>query len=112
MKIGILTLPLHTNYGGVLQAYALQTVLERMGHKVVVFDTSNKYSLPPLWKLPISLTKRLLLKSMGRIDRIFIERYNNRVQPVITKDIQLMLLLLAWIVGDIMRNRQNFVNSY
>ena len=25
MKIGILTLPLHTNYGGILQAYALQT---------------------------------------------------------------------------------------
>ncbi len=32
MKIGILTLPLHTNYGGILQAYALQTVLEQMGH--------------------------------------------------------------------------------
>lgn len=91
MKIGILTLPLHTNYGGVLQAYALQTVLERMGHKVVVFDTSNKYSLPPLWKLPISLAKRLLLKCMGRIDRIFIERYNNRVQPVIAKEIQLFV---------------------
>ena len=30
MKIGILTLPLHTNYGGILQAYALQTVLGRM----------------------------------------------------------------------------------
>lgn len=36
MRIGILTLPLHTNYGGILQAYALQTVLERMGHEVVV----------------------------------------------------------------------------
>lgn len=33
MRIGILTLPLHTNYGGILQAYALQTVLERMGYK-------------------------------------------------------------------------------
>lgn len=32
----MLTLPLHTNYGGILQAYALQTVLERMGHEVVV----------------------------------------------------------------------------
>lgn len=38
MKIGILTLPLHTNYGGIIQAYALQTVLERMGHEVLVFD--------------------------------------------------------------------------
>lgn len=34
MRIGILTLPLHTNYGGILQAYALQTALERMGQEV------------------------------------------------------------------------------
>lgn len=38
MKLGILTLPLHINYGGILQAYALQTVLEQMGHEVVVVD--------------------------------------------------------------------------
>ena len=88
MRIGILTLPLHTNYGGILQAYALQTVLEKMGHEVVVFDTPKKNSLPPLWKLPLSLAKRILLKSMGRIDRIFIESYNNRVYTVITKEIQ------------------------
>ena len=88
MRIGILTFPLHTNYGGILQAYALQTVLERMGHEVVVFDTPNKCPLPPLWKLPLSFAKRILLKSMGRIDRIFIERYNNSVQPIITKEIQ------------------------
>lgn len=34
MKIGILTFPLRTNYGGLLQAYALQTVLKRMWHEV------------------------------------------------------------------------------
>lgn len=33
MKIGILTLPLHTNYGGIIQAYAMQTVLEQLGHE-------------------------------------------------------------------------------
>lgn len=38
MKIGILTLPLHINYGGILQAYALQTVLERMGHQVYIIN--------------------------------------------------------------------------
>ena len=88
MKIGILTLPLHTNYGGILQAYALQTVLERMGHQVVVFDTPNKMPLPPIWKIPLTFTKRLFLKSMGRIDRIFIEKYNNQIRPVIAKEIQ------------------------
>lgn len=38
MRIGILTVPLNTNYGGILQAYALQTVLERMGHEAIIFD--------------------------------------------------------------------------
>lgn len=32
MKIGILTQPLHRNYGGILQNWALQQVLIRMGH--------------------------------------------------------------------------------
>jgi len=32
MNVGIVTLPLHTNYGGILQAWALQTAIERLGH--------------------------------------------------------------------------------
>ena len=88
MKIGILTLPLHTNYGGILQAYALQTVLERMGHEVVVFDTPNKNFLPPLWKLPLSFSKRIVLKFLGKTNRVFIERYNNKVRSVIAQYIQ------------------------
>lgn len=38
MKIGILTFHSQLNYGGVLQCWALQTALERMGHEVVVID--------------------------------------------------------------------------
>lgn len=38
MKIGILTQPLRTNYGGLLQAYALQTVLQRLGHDVIILN--------------------------------------------------------------------------
>lgn len=38
MKIGILTLHSQVNYGGVLQAYALQEVLKDLGHEVVVID--------------------------------------------------------------------------
>lgn len=65
MRIGILTLPLHTNYGGILQAYALQTVLERMGHEVVLIDqdrdvhsTAFRQSL----RLGKYLTKKCLLR--------------------------------------------------
>lgn len=44
MKIGILTQPLHANYGGLLQNYALQQVLIRAGHEVETIDwtPSNK----------------------------------------------------------------------
>ena len=87
MRIGILTLPLHTNYGGILQAYALQMVLERMGHQVVVFDTPNKISVPPLWKFPLSIGKRTLKKIWGKSDRIFVEHYQNKIRPVITQNI-------------------------
>ena len=38
MKIGILTFHSQLNYGGVLQCWALQTALEKLGHEVVVVD--------------------------------------------------------------------------
>lgn len=88
MKIGILTLPLHTNYGGILQAYALQTILENMGHEVVVFDTPNEYPLPPLWKLPICFAKRIMMKCLGKPQKVFVERHLNHERLVISQNIQ------------------------
>lgn len=38
MKIGIITLPLNFNYGGLLQAFALQKILRDMGHQPVCID--------------------------------------------------------------------------
>lgn len=62
MKIGILTLPLNTNYGGILQAYALQTVLERMGHEVEVIQwKKNEFKGFPWYKAILVYAKRLLL---------------------------------------------------
>ena len=53
MRIAIITLPLHGNYGGILQNYALQTVLKRMGHTVetVAFPRELKQ---PLWHKPLA----------------------------------------------------------
>lgn len=42
MKIAIITLPLHTNYGGILQAYAVQKVLSDMGHEVETLTLAKK----------------------------------------------------------------------
>ena len=44
MKIGIVTLQLHTNYGGVLQAFALQQALVRMGNDVEIIQLDNPCS--------------------------------------------------------------------
>lgn len=45
MKVGILTHPLRTNYGGILQNYALHVVLKRMGHHVLTIDRHNDKSI-------------------------------------------------------------------
>ena len=48
MEILILTQPLHTNYGGLLQAYALQQILKGMGHDVFT-DRLGVVRKLPLW---------------------------------------------------------------
>lgn len=42
MKIAIMTLPLGKNYGGIMQAYALQKVLKDMGHSPITIDYQTK----------------------------------------------------------------------
>lgn len=46
MKIGIVTIYKAYNYGSYLQAYAMQRILEKLGHQVIILDCfKNKYSL-------------------------------------------------------------------
>lgn len=42
MKVGVLTLPLWHNYGGILQAYALQVALRRLGMDAVHIDVQRE----------------------------------------------------------------------
>lgn len=62
MRIGILTQPLRTNYGGLLQAFALQTVLTRLGHEAIILNRCYTNT-------PDSFMTRIL-----RIKNIFIGR--------------------------------------
>ena len=59
-KIAILTQPLHTNYGGLLQAYALQKVLRDMGHEVVTDKRPQTFA--PFYRQLLSIAKRFILK--------------------------------------------------
>ena len=58
MRIGILTLPLNVNYGGILQAYALQTILERNGYETELLNDSR---FPTVVPNRFSLIQRLFL---------------------------------------------------
>lgn len=58
MKIGILTHPLELNYGGNLQAYALQKVLKDMGHEVLTIDRHNRKGCNSLLKTLLGYIKR------------------------------------------------------
>lgn len=83
MRTGILTLPLHTNYGGILQAYALQTMLGRLGHDAYVIEKERKPLGVPLWRMPVKYGRRLVRNLTGHPCPIFYERKFNREQPVI-----------------------------
>lgn len=70
MKIGILTQPLKNNYGGILQAYALQKILIDLGHEVWIINRVKKTSklrkrLSILYRSILSL----LTKKEEKIDR-------------------------------------------
>ena len=60
MKIAVVTLPLHANYGGLLQAYALKSVLEGMGHDVDVLDLKEKMPVPKGIKAPFVYMSRIV----------------------------------------------------
>lgn len=83
MKIGIITLPLNTNYGGILQAYALQTILENMGHNVYHIQKRWKPKSLPLWKIPLAYGKRILRNLSGQKWPILYEKKFNEETPVI-----------------------------
>lgn len=65
MKIGIITLPLHTNYGGNLQCYALQTILKQMGHIAINVNIQYPKAHLSLKERPKLYWKRLKNKLKG-----------------------------------------------
>lgn len=88
MKIGIVTQPLHTNYGGLLQNYALQQILKRMGHEVVTMDQEP---LEPFgWRIYASNVKTFILHC--------IRKGNHRVY--------------SWQRRLIRKNTDRFINQY
>lgn len=71
MEIAIITLPLNTNYGGILQAFALQRILSQIGHKAVVIDTPYSVSLPIKTKYLVYIKRAFLRYIKGKDIEVF-----------------------------------------
>lgn len=82
MRIAILTQPLRTNYGGILQNYALQQCLKGLGHEAYTLD-EELADCPPLAKL----AKRFVKVLLGKVpaSHLFYEQRYKRDYQVFTK---------------------------
>lgn len=101
MLIGILTQPLKTNYGGLLQAYALQETLRRLGFSCIIINRDYnrpklnetiKYSLKKLF-FQIFPTNHWFYKPTSKEYQIisqntqaFIDKYLNKSKGNIQSD--------------------------
>lgn len=90
MKIAIVSLVLHTNYGGILQSYALQTVLERMGHEVEVLR-KPAVKWPSKYKFPFCIAKRLVKRLIDGKTPVFYEKNKERQLAFVRKNTELFI---------------------
>ncbi|WP_159522026.1 polysaccharide pyruvyl transferase family protein [Sunxiuqinia indica] len=96
MKIGILTLPLVSNNGGILQAYALQKFLQKSGHEVVLLDRQNP---APIFHRELRMIKNYILgkkflkhgdyQKLNENPTQFISKYISPKSPVLKTDNEL-----------------------
>ncbi len=119
MEIGIITQPFSSNYGGILQNWALQQVLIRMGHDPVTVECSGPFSPAQEWKCLKMNTKTLLGRLTGHgpsrwmtwEKRAFVEEVSQPLRAFVDRQIRTRRLTYpqlkafssepsAWIVGS------------
>lgn len=85
MKVAVVTLPLHTNYGGLLQAFALKKCLNDMGHEATVLDLEDKMPGPAMIKAPFVYGRRALTRLLkgAAAPEVFRERRFRKELPVV-----------------------------
>ena len=85
MKVAIVTLQLHTNYGGVLQAFALQRIIENLGNEVEIIQLGEILPEPR----GMNALRRILTRSFRKYVlgqrgvEIFRERRINGEFPIV-----------------------------
>ena len=90
MRLAIISLPLHLNYGGILQSYALKKELESMGHEVSVVDRAVKMPFPKCWKAPFVYMNRALkhIRGGAAAPEVFREYRCRKEYPVLSRELK------------------------
>ena len=130
MKIGVLTQPLHNNYGGLLQNFALQQALKLMGMEPETID-HNRKSLPR-WKVLLSyLTQTIMhwfipaiykpafyqvsereFSVISRNSRYFIDKYISCTTPFHTRNELIKLIIDGHYNGYVVGSDQCWRPAY
>lgn len=89
MKVAIITLPLHTNYGGLLQAYALRKTIRSLGHDVTVLDLKEKMPSPKGLHAPLKYAGRMFRKMLKGHDgpEVFREKRYAKELPILSANV-------------------------
>lgn len=86
MKIGIVTLQPRCNFGGILQAYAMQKILTQLGHRATLIDSFRGTRLPAKTR-HLVYAKRAFEKIILRKNQIiFTDKYYTRKILTIAKN--------------------------
>ena len=86
MKIGLLTLPIETGYGSIMQAFALKTALCNRGHEVVLLRRLRKKRKYDIIRIIRRCVKKFILGKWDTI--IFIDRKELLEYPIVTQNTQ------------------------
>ncbi len=80
MKIGIITLPLINNYGGLLQNYAMQTFLKSLGHDAITINKQQTIHTYPKFRFLLSVIKRTCQKFLLQDKTILYVNVNKQIR--------------------------------
>lgn len=72
MRVNIITQPLFSNYGGILQNYALQEVLRRMGHEPLTINVPPRPVRATVWKDYVKSAFNFIHKLRGNYSAPFL----------------------------------------
>lgn len=86
MKIKIITQHLLNNYGGLLQNFALQQVLKRMGNEVDTIDYLRIVNFTPFWRCLLSWVKSFVLLFIPGKCRRFVRYSYKGCRNTLTND--------------------------